>query len=163
MEPVAERSHLKRKVGSPTRLRPSIRRGDYERSPVGSSLRASIWGWTLAPGTAACQYWSCAGAAAELRMLRPGSRPGIPGRVHLQLRVHLVPRLRGERPARRLSELRRRTCPAPHPPGPSARSQPAVDRAGCPTRLRSGALSWGRRGCRPGREMREPPQGAVAT
>src|SRR4029077_13613844 len=72
-------------------------------------------GPTLAPGAAGCRYWSCARAAAELRMLRPGPRPGIPGRVHLHVRVHLVPRLRGERPTQGLSELRRRTRPAPHP------------------------------------------------
>src|ERR1700722_18931535 len=84
----------------------------------------------------ACRYWADAGAAAELRMLRPGSRPGVAGRAHLHLRVHLVPRLRGEGPARRLPELRRRARPAPGPPGSYARRPPALDPAGGPARMR---------------------------
>ena len=102
---------------------------------AGSSRRRSISGPAVAPGAAACRYWPCAGAATELRMLRPGSRPGIPGRAHLHVRVHLVPRLRGERPARHLPELRRRASPAPRPPGPPARRRPAVGQAGSPARL----------------------------
>jgi hypothetical protein len=126
------------KIGSPARFRPPISAVITNVRRIGSSRRRSISGWTLALGAAACRYWSCAGSAAELRMLRPGPRPGIPGRAYLQLRVHLVPGLRGERPARRLSELRRRARPAPHPPGAPARSRPAIDQPGCPARMRSG-------------------------
>jgi hypothetical protein len=85
-----------------------------------------------------CRYWSSAGATAELRMLRPGPRPGIPRRAYLHIRMHLVPRLRREHPARRLPELRRRTRPASHPSGPSAHGRPAVDQEGYPTRMRPG-------------------------
>ena len=87
---------------------------------------------------AACRYWSHAGATAELRMLRPGPRPGVPRRAHLHLRMHLVPRLRGEHPARHLPELRRRaragapsarpTCSRPtrhRPQGSSGQDAPA--------------------------------------
>ena len=118
----------------------SRRRGhsSCRRSPGRLAATAVDTGRALAPGAAACRYWSYAGAPAELRMLRPGPRPGIPGRAYLHVRVHLVPQLRGERPARRLSELRRRARPAPHPPGPLARSRPAIDQAGCPARMRSG-------------------------
>jgi hypothetical protein len=84
----------KRMVGSLARLDAGRDGGRYR-------------GRALAPGAAACRYCSCAGAAAELRMLRPGPRPGLLGRAYLHLRVHLVPGLRGERPARGLSELRR--------------------------------------------------------
>jgi hypothetical protein len=88
---------------------------------------------------AACRYWSHAGATAELRMLRPGSRPGVPRRAYLHVRMHLVPRLRGEHPARHLPELRRRAREAPHPPGPSAHGQPAIDQKGRPARMHPGA------------------------
>jgi hypothetical protein len=111
------------------------------RGPGLLARRRSVPGRTLAAGAAACRYWSCAGAAAELRMLRPRPRPDIPGRAYLHVRVHLVPRLRGERPARRLSELRRRARPAPHPPAPPARNRPAIDQAGCPARMCSGIRS----------------------
>lgn len=102
---------------------------------AGLPHRRPVPGPTVALRAAACQHWSRAGTATELRMLRPGPRPGIPGRDHLHLRVHLVPRLRAERPARRLPELRRRTRPAPHPPGPPARSRPAIGQAGSTARL----------------------------
>jgi len=112
--------------------------GSCARGRPGLPRRPPIPGRTLvASGAAACRYWSCAGTAAELRMLRPGPRPGIPGRAYLHVRVHLVPRLRGERPARGLSQLRRRARSAPHPPGPPARSGPAIDQAGCPARMPS--------------------------
>jgi hypothetical protein len=134
-----QRSRSETKVSSPARLRPPINAVATNVRRAGSSRRRSIPGRTLvAPSAAACRYWSCARAAAELRMLRPGPRPGISGRAYLHVRVHLVPRLRGERPARGLSELRQRARQAPHPPGPPARSRPPIDQASCPARMRSG-------------------------
>jgi hypothetical protein len=50
--------------------------------------------------------------------------------------VHLVPRLRGERAARHLPELRRRAGAAPGAPRSPAQGQPAVNEAGRPPRLR---------------------------
>ena len=133
-----QRSRLKTKVSSPARLRPPVSAVTTNVRRAGSSRRRSIPGRTLALGAAARRYWSCAGAAAELRMLRPGPRPVIPGRAYLHVRVHLVPRLRGECPALGLSELRRRARQAPHPPGPPARSRRPIDQASCPARMRSG-------------------------
>ena len=52
-----------------------------DKEAVPGSQRGSHPGERLvAPDAdaAACRYWSCARAAAELRMLRPGPRPGIP-------------------------------------------------------------------------------------
>src|SRR5690606_11431297 len=51
----------------------------------------------------------------ELRALRPGPATGVHGGADLQLRVHLLRRLRRAAAAQRLPELRRR-------PGASART-----------------------------------------
>ena len=115
------------------------------------------WNGRFCGCSTSCRYWSRAGATAELRMLRPGPRPGIPRRAHLHVRMHLVPRLRREHPARCLPELRRRTRPASHPSGPSAHGRPAVDQEGYPTRMRPGIrpLIAGRRaGTEPARAAR---------
>ena len=56
-------------------------------------------------------------AAPQLRALRQGSSPGCARRAHLQLRVHVLRRVRGGRAPRRVPELRRRLPAAPDPPG----------------------------------------------
>ena len=67
--------------------------------------------------------------APFLRMLRPRPAAGFARRADLQLRVHVLCRVRGATPRRRVPELRRRLREAPDPAAGDARRQPGLDGA----------------------------------